>query len=394
MEVYILDGLLRRWAVVDQFESLIWTERFQEIGDCEILLTSTSANRKLFTTGKRLALNESLRVMTVETVENATDSEGKRILKVKGRSIESVLEDRTAVNLAEFETSAKWNISGTPGAIVRHMFDYICVQGTNSPSDVVPFLGSGPLIPDGNIPESTDEILWAQDPEVLYKPIKEICDIYDLGFRLIRNPVTNLLRFDIYSGSDRTRTQTVLPAVVFSEKFENLVSSTELSTIESSKNCAFVYTEVGSAEEFHYELVYAPDVDPAIDGFDRKMLFLKVSLEEEELVDISGALQYHGLQELTKHRATAAYDGEIDQWSQYKYGTDYHLGDLLALEGLDGRVSNMRATEQIFVHDEEGERSYPTLVAQEYIGPGSWSSPNYNKTWAEMGATEYWSNQP
>jgi hypothetical protein len=41
MEVYILDSLLRRTEVVDQFESCIWTERFSEHGEFEIDIKST-----------------------------------------------------------------------------------------------------------------------------------------------------------------------------------------------------------------------------------------------------------------------------------------------------------------------------------------------------------------
>jgi hypothetical protein len=48
MEVFILDSLLRRSQVVDKFESLIWTERFSEIGDFELDLKSTLEARGQF----------------------------------------------------------------------------------------------------------------------------------------------------------------------------------------------------------------------------------------------------------------------------------------------------------------------------------------------------------
>ncbi len=96
MEVYILDSLLRRSEVVDTFESLIWTERFAQWGDFELVISSTHESRGWFTAGVLLAVNTSDRVMIVESTEDERDSEGRSLIRVKGRSLEILLMDRIA----------------------------------------------------------------------------------------------------------------------------------------------------------------------------------------------------------------------------------------------------------------------------------------------------------
>jgi hypothetical protein len=84
MEVYVLDDLYRRTAVIDNHNSLIWTERFNDVGDFKLEINSTLASRNLFRTGTRLAMNESYRLMVVENVEDGTDADGRNILTVSG----------------------------------------------------------------------------------------------------------------------------------------------------------------------------------------------------------------------------------------------------------------------------------------------------------------------
>ena len=157
MEVYTLDSLYRRIAVVDDHISLIWTERLASIGDFELQLNSTVANRNLFKTGTRLAMNESFRLMIVETVEDGTDEQGRNILKVSGPSLEKILQDRVARGtLGDLTATPKWVLTGTPGAILRQMFHDICVTGVLDAGDIISGVVEGSdLFPNDTITEPT-----------------------------------------------------------------------------------------------------------------------------------------------------------------------------------------------------------------------------------------------
>lgn len=413
MEVYALDSLFRRTEVVDRFESCVWNERWCDIGEFELLLQSTRANRQLFKSGVRLAINESKRVMTVETAESSSDSEGRRILRVKGRSLESILEDRLAIGTqANSEPLPEWIIQDTPEWVARSMFASIVVNGDLHPSDVVPQVYWGPpghpdgpnpsqlatdsLYPTDTISESNFQIVWTQKHASLYKAIKEVADIYDFGFRLYRNGDTGQLFFNIYTGSDRTLEQTTLTPIIFSQDLQNLMNTTEFNTMEKTKNVAYVLWEHPDTNVIIREVVYAPEVDPTdLTGLDRRILYVDGEISDDDKNNpaaVSASLIRQGLDELAKHRAFTGFDGEISQYAQYKYEQDYYLGDMVVMQNSDGMRNNMRVTEQIFVSDREGDRAYPTLAFRNFIQPGSWEDFGY-RSWGDM-LQEYWSDLP
>lgn len=388
MEVYALDSLWRRVAVVDKFESLIWTERFKDKGDCHLTLASTPAARSLFTNGTHLAINNSHRVMVVDEALDTMDSDGKRLLSVKGTSIERILDDRVARGVMAGTTATpKWALTGTAGAIMRQIFHDICVTGVLDVADIIPsVIEDNVLFPDDTVPEPSTTLNVELEPTTVFEALKNLADLYDLGFRLVRNYDSGQLYFDVYAGSDRTTLNGVLPPVVFSPALDSLQNTSSLTTTADAKNCAYVFSPVGS------RVVYPIGTDPSVSGFDRRVLLVNASDITDPTPAVANALMdQRGLEELSKHRSLSAFDGEIDQRSPYKYGTHYHLGDLVTLQNDDGVSTNMRVIEQIFVHDAEGERAYPTLALNLYINPGSWLAWDFNDKWVDMGLTDYWS---
>lgn len=380
MEVYVLDSLLRRIQVFDVFDSMIWTERFADIGDFELDISSTIESRGAFTTGTKLAINNSHRVMTVETVEDTTDADGKSILKVKGPSLETIMKDRGYRN-DWFENGSNLTqlFTDTPGNIARDIFNQAAYFGnafgdansipflpTWTGTNIFPYVNSD-FFPADTLPEPANPINWDQGADILYNIIKKICDIYDFGFRLVRKFDTSQLYFDIYTGRDLTTKQTDLPPVIFAVNLDNLQNTTEYTNISDSKNVAYVYSDYG------LEQVFAADVDPDVAGFDLRVLLVDAGNEvTADTVDVSGTLQAIGYRELAQARAQTYFDGELNQNGEYKYGIDYELGDLVELRNVDGIISYKRVTEQIFVHDQTGERSYPTLSLDSYVGLNTW----------------------
>lgn len=391
MDLYILDSLLRRETVVDQFKSLIWTERFQSAGDFELVVQSTLENRQRFKAGKWLALSESYRCMKVETVLDETDDDGAEYLTISGPSIEIITDDRVAFNTKDdLVTNPKWVITDVPGDVARKVFTDICVTGILDVHDIIPFITDVDILPTDTIPEPTDPVTVEIQPDSVYRVIKGICEPYDLGFRLLRNFDMSQLAFDIYSGVDRTSQQTDYPAVIFSPDLENLKNTKELKSISGVKNIAYVYSNLG------FEEVVALDVDPDVIGFERQVMVVKMDDFDEGTPagTVTALMQQKGREELAKVRSFQGFDGEVNQNSQYKYGTDYQLGDLVELHGKDGIAVNMRVTEQIFVSDDEGERSYPTLSVKQLVTPGSWLAEG-TKVWLDYDDDDTaWADMP
>ncbi len=383
MEVYTLDDNLRRTQVIDRFESLIWTERFSAYGDFQLVIHSTLESRNLLVEGTYLAINGSTRVMKIENSETKDDSEGRSMLTVSGRSLESILTERVAYHVTTGLVDPTWALTGTPGDIARQIFYDTCIDNVNVPADEIPFYTPGSLYPADTIAESDVVIAVEFGHDTVYNVMKELCDIYNLGFRLVRNQDASELYFNVYSGSDRTTTQTTLAPVVFSPDLENLTNMTEFVSIEEFKNTAYVMGPTGTMVT-----VYAEGFSSS-EGLDRSVILVDGSgVTETTEPELTNALTRLGKDALAQNKNIRALDGELPQSSTYRYGVDYNLGDLIEMRNDEGVTNRMRVTEQIFVDDAEGERSYPTLAVDLFITPGSWYAWDYNQVWDD--ATETW----
>lgn len=377
MELYVLDSNFRRVEVIDTFESLIWTERQRDLGDFELLMVADGGKRDAYVKGTRFGLNESLRVMEVDTVEVTVSSDGLEMTKIKGKSLEAVLDDRMALAaMTNLNTTPKWTITNRPAAIARQVFSDICITGKLNVGDKLPAVTTNVFPPD-TIQEPLASITHDIEPTTVLNAIKNLCDIHGMGFRLVRNLNGGSLMFNIYTGVDRTSKQDNFKAVVFSRKLDNLQNTTELKSIAGMKNVAVVISKWG------VRTVYPVGVAQNIAGFDRRVLYVQATdITIQDGPELQALLLKRGQEELTKYREVNAYDGEVSQYGSYKYGVDYHLGDLVEMRSDDDETTNMRVSEQIFVSDGEGDRSYPTLIIDTFVMSGTWIAWDYDQTWS------------
>ena len=174
MDVLVLGDDLRPIEIFDDFQSLIWTERYSEWGDFELVapswLSSTSALQK----GTVIGLNGSYRVMMVETIEEPGDG----TIKFTGRSLEALMDARMtrpeAINAGDPNGATTRN--ATPGNHARYWFETSCRTNSSVPADNFSFIQSGNLFTPGTIPEPTDTIDVQFNVMSVYEAVKPICD--------------------------------------------------------------------------------------------------------------------------------------------------------------------------------------------------------------------------
>lgn len=331
-------------------------------------------------------MNTSDRVMVVESTEDESDSEGRSLLRVKGRSLEIILLDRAAKNTMNgLEADPEWVFNSPPLTIARTMFNDICVAGKLSLNDKIPYIFTTNYGSTSTLPEPSTPKQHVVKPQPVYSAIKELADIYEFGFRLVRHLTLSQLHFNVYTGSDRTTRQTALAPVIFAADYDNLQNTKEFRSIADAKNVAIVFSNFGSVT------VYGDNVPTDVSGFDRRVLVV----EHTDVPDHSSAsqsiLMQKGWDELRKNRTFSGFEGELNRSSAYVYGTHYNLGDIVEMRNDDGVISYKRVTEQIFVHDAEGERTYPTLSIDSFLATNTWLSQLSTRIWSDFTTTEYWS---
>lgn len=386
LDWFTLDASLRRDQYIEGCESFIWTERYQVSGDFQIVIKSTPQSRSLLSVGTRIGLNASKYVMTIDTVNDATDDQtGARNITVTGKSLENMFNDRVAMPvISDTTTNPNWVVTGKPGDVIRYMVDQICVVCVLDEHDTIPFYRMGMLLPPGNLPEPSDTITITAQPDTLYNTITQIANTYGLGFRLIRNGDAGEIYFEVYMGNDVTSGQTILNPVIFDPNLDNLEGITQLTSSAVVKTVAYVYATNGSA------VVYAVGADPNATGSDRRVLIVNSSNDGDAGDALDAALQQEGLMALGAQTLVYSFDGELTPSVPYIYGVDYNLGDLVEERNSDGFGNQMVVTEQIFSKDNTGTRSYPTLTLVETITPNTWLSWDSNQQWSDVDSSVEW----
>jgi hypothetical protein len=266
------------------------------------------------------------------------------------------------------------------------MFHEICVYGVLSALDTIPFFTEGTLLPAGNLPEPSDVVTISAPPDTLFNTIKKICDTFGLGFRFAKNGDLGEIYFEVYTGSDRSSGQSELPAIIFDAQLENLSQIRLLSSTAIKKTVAYVYSQNGAV------MVYAPTATELETGSERRVLFVNSSNTSEAGPDLDAALTQEGLIALASQREVYSFDGQLPPSVPLVYGVDYNLGDIVEERSSSGFGNLMVVTEQIFVSDNQGDRSYPTLSISLAITPGSWVAWDGAEDWADVDPGIEWAD--
>lgn len=371
LEAYVLDTSFDIAAVVDKYESFIWTERYFECGDFELYLPVQSELSSLLVRDNYLQLRDSETIMVIEDVEIETDVEKGAYTKVTGRSLESIIGRRIIWNEIDFNGKLQNGIKK------------ILTENAISPSN-----------PERRIPnlifeESTDTRITSLKLEAyyygdnVYDSVVAACKDNNIGFRIYLNASKQMV-FTLYKGLDRTYEQTDRPYVEFSPEFDNILTSTYFESSKGMKNCALVSNEVREKTETDSEgnVKTIPawfrkvEVKPNWyqSGLSRREVFIETSVsetnddgnettEEEKKAQMRTA----GSEELAETNITKVFDASVEPSRQFVYGVDFTIGDVVQVRNEYGYESKARITEFIRSNSVSGESTYPTFTVIENL---------------------------
>lgn len=367
MELFTLNRAYEKQSVVDEFLSVIWTERYY--GDSAVEIVTSAAPKmieKLFP-GTFLGLTGSDEIMILETfdIENGQ-------LKVQGISLLPWLNNRFIRTSAAHE-DRYWSLTGIPGWILWQIVYNMCCDGS-------PYLdGTNPtgipnpdrlIIPGLDLKSydqtNSNEITVGVPYGPVYNALKDLATTYGLGMQITLE--SDKLLFRNYKGLDRSSRQGINPIVRFSSEMDSLANIKELQSIAALKTLAYAFapqnpgglattagtstlSETSTGFDLRALLVFAEDITTDMVGGDAAKLLeilntrAKIALAENSFVKTA--------------------DGEIVPTGQFKYGRDYNLGDLIEVEGNTGVITISQVTEYIRSQDSAGEKAYPSITMVE-----------------------------
>lgn len=368
MDVFTRDRNFEKQHIIDNFGSIIWTERYYGNSDVELSVPATVEMYNKIPLGTFLGIHDSDEVMILETmnIENGQ-------MKFTGISILPWMNNRFVRTSAAHE-DRYWNIdSANAGWVLWAILYYMCVgsspyltgmtpTGIPSPEKLaIPGLGlrsydeSGPMITVG-VPFGP-----------VYDAMYEIATTYEIGMQIVLDlNETDYLGFRSYKGLDRTSNQTVNARVRFSPQMDSFTNIKELQSKKGFKTntYAFAPSNPGGLATTPGSAALAGD---QYTGFDLRAMQVfaedittdQVGSDPAVLLEI---LNSRSQDALTNNRFVKAVDGEIVPESQLKYGIHYNLGDIIEVQGNSGTVNAARVTEYIRAQDRTGEKAYPTVT--------------------------------
>lgn len=365
MELFVVDENYLKAAAIENYQSLIWTERYTSMGDVTLVLPATPENRALITEGIFLHMSLSQEIMLIETIsieDNKITATGNTLVGfLQNRLFRSSWPAGTgswALNNPSASNAIKNNIQLclTPGSSITNGVILTSAQGTN---EVFPKLTVGAEVPG---PAYITAVPFGD----LYTAIQSIAASDALGFRMrptdLMSGSGNLL-FEMYRGLDRTTTQSVNPPVVFDPQMDSLIGLKELRSLSGYKNVAWVWPS-SITSQAQIGVAYAPGA-AALTGFKRRTLMVEAS--DVNPADYSApnlllALKQRGYDALANNNYVKLVDGQIVPQNAFTFGLDYNLGDIIELRGVgDNAPQKARIAEYIRSTDSSGEKAYPTL---------------------------------
>lgn len=350
LNIYNNTTMLRE-KILDEYESVIWTERYNEYGDFEIYLPVSNNILDSIKMNYYLENVDSEHTMIIEDIQVFTDAEVNNYYLIKGRSLESILDRRIVWGLN--------TISGNLQNGINTLLNNSIINPSISYRKINNF-----IFESSTDPKITSLTLDAQfTGDNLYEVITEICKAFNIGFKVTLND-NNQFVFKLYAGVDRSYDQVSNPYVIFSPNFENLINS---KYIESNRNLKNV-TLIGGEGEGNQRRYTTYGLTSSA-GLNRREFFTDardVSSKAENNTTIPDAqyiqlLQQRGKEKLSEYKTEVVFEAEADPNIMFLYGKDYYKGDIVQLENEYGYNSKGRITEYIRVEDVEGERAYPTF---------------------------------
>ena len=361
MDLTILDTNLEPFGILDTYNSLIWTDRYNECGDFEIYTAMTDDLLNFIKQDYYLRRSDSEHVMIIEKLEIKTDSEEGNSITITGRSLESLLDRRIV-----------WNDTSLSGNF-QDGIEKLLNENIISPSN------ASRKIPNFKMEKSTDPTITNLTIEAqykgdnLYEILNTLCTERNIGFKVILSDENEFV-FSLYAGTDRSYDQTTNPYVIFSPGFDNLISSNYIESKSSMKNVTLVSAEDSDKRS---ENADAPLVETAVgnvSGIERREIFtdygsisrtVRDGETETTLSDseITAMLRQKGKETLAENANVLSFEGEAETTLMFRYGEDFVIGDIVQVEDRYGHNSRARVVELVTSDATDGFSVYPTFSA-------------------------------
>lgn len=422
--------------LIEGYSSMIFTERHIEYGDFQLKTYNIADTAALLPEDTLISHRETGDVHMVEDHNIELDEFGRPMLAITGRSLDFYIDHRYVESNYQKRRQMRkpYSAMGAAAVLLYNAFDNASGKDVTrgdkdgktpeendyswTTLDRIPNVCiTDSAVDDGDVRE------WFLNEGMLGTQLKDILIKGQMGIRMIRPMGTSgkvitvksaladrgdivrtdtddiqMMRFDIYTGLNRTVGQSTNPKVQFRALHDDLDKIKRLVSKKNYKTIVEIISSVGGADvarnntEKNFSgiqrrvMAYdagAPDLPPE----PQKPAELRKNATRAEREDRRDAMDKWiddhaewdnkrdrivtafknsndkaALRELTKARRVNMLSGDISPLAPYKFKVDYNLGDKVTLVDDNGFEETMVVAEYIRTDDDEGDHGYPGLV--------------------------------
>lgn len=334
-------------GIVDAYESLIWTDRFDKAGDFEFYTLVDPNLFSLLKVDSYFYIPQSDRHMIVEKIEISSDPDDGDKLIVTGRSLESLLERRVIWK--------KTVINGNLQQSLKKIFEDNIINPPVGERRIANF-----VFKETSDPKITNLTLEAEYfGDNIYEVVCNVCQTNHIGFKIRLNS-ENQFVFELYSGEDRSYDNPNNNTnIIFGAEYDNVNNSNYIENKQNYKNVALVGTSSDDTTSSYGSKDYT--------GLSRRETYVSATdIDNEDMSkdEYKKALSDKGKEALKDYRNIKSFDGTMLN-TDITYLRDYGLGDIIEYKDQYGHEDKARISELIINHDKNGFRIYPSFETLE-----------------------------
>lgn len=344
LEVFSFDDF-EKLGFVEKYESLQYTQKFNDVGTFQLICPRTKENVDLLTNNRIIWLEDEIAGI-IQYFEKERDTDTK--ITVKGNLISCILDWRWV-----YPCFAK---TANPATLMELIVNNHCINPTDS------------LRKMNSLVIGTDEIItlksitFQKTGGSALEAIKKLAEANDLGFDIKFNPKNeNKLKFTVIKGKDRTiSNKDDNDPVVFSRNLNNLIKGDYIYNDGDYRNVSLVAGEAvdgSDNENANRRILEVFRESEKLSGYKRKEMFVDArdlqseyseenTTKDEDGNDIiesvekkmtdeeyNATLLQRGNEKLGETSIEESYTGEVrtDANTSFKYKKDYFLGDKVTI---------------------------------------------------------------
>ena len=336
----VYDTSLNRLGVADVYESLIWIRRYFANGTFELVAPANQTNIKLLKKHNLITLESDNEIAYISTISITQDEAKNATIKATGALYSGKLSQHT-----------------------------ILIGATNLKDLIEDNLREIVLIVDDVVANITfDNDGYGKN---LGEVVEALARRDNFGYKVVLESGT--LIFKVFYGTDRSKAQSENPRVIFSQEYENLLTSDYLNSDVGTINTVYARCKVPAGVQACIPPTYDIIPDDGIERFEAYIEVDAVTYDIEQTIGDGGDtitltyLNYSATLANMQAEAEKAlvevqenFEGAIAFAEQYK--DKYDLGDVVTVfNDTWGISTNQRITEITEVYDNVQNSIIPTF---------------------------------